>query len=72
MARTQETFLNEKHWTIYVSVEPWPQCFELMPKEKLTLVWNTPDTGDGVQIQLLSDKEIIVWPEGEIDRAVQR
>lgn len=67
MARTQQTFLNEKLWPIYVSVEPWPQCFELMPKDELTLIWNAPETGDAAQIQLISDREIVVWPEGDID-----
>lgn len=67
MARIQQTFLNEKPWPIYISVEPWPQCFELMPKDKLTLIWDAPETGDAAQIELISDKEIVVWPEGDID-----
>jgi hypothetical protein len=67
MVRTQQTFPNEKPWPIYISVEPWPRCFELMPKDKLTLIWHAPETGDAAQIELISDKEIVVWPEGEID-----
>lgn len=67
MARIQQTFLNEKPWPIYVSVEPWPHCFELLPSETLTLAWDAPETGDAAQIELISDKEIVVWPEGDID-----
>lgn len=67
MPLTQQTFLNEKTWPIYVSVEPWPQCFELMPNDCLTLTWDGPDVGDASQFEWINDEEIIVWPEGNID-----
>ena len=67
MKRTQQSFFNRRPWPIYISVEPWPRCFELLPNEKLTLIWDAPEVGDAAEIELLSDKEIVVYPEGEID-----
>lgn len=67
MAEIQQTFLNGKDGPIYVSVEPWPECFELEPGEKLTLVWNGPATGDTVQIDFINERELVVWPNGEVD-----
>jgi hypothetical protein len=38
VARTQQTFENGKDGPIYVSIEPWPECFELEPGDTLTLI----------------------------------
>lgn len=67
MARTQQTFVNDKDGPIYVSVEPWPECFELEPKDKLTLIWDGPDRGDTIEISFINERELVVWPNGEID-----
>lgn len=67
MGRTQQTFANDKDRPIYISVEIWPECFELQPGEKLTLRWNGPETGDVAQIDIINDDEIVVWPNGETD-----
>ena len=40
MARTQQTFTNAQDGPIYVFVEPWPECFELEPGDKLTLIFD--------------------------------
>ncbi|WP_343517878.1 hypothetical protein [Sphingomonas sp.] len=63
----QQTFLNGKDGPIYVSVEPWPECFELEPGEKLTLIWDGPAAGDAVQIDFINERELVIWPNGEID-----
>lgn len=68
MAKTQQTFANNKDGPIYISVEPWPECFELEPHEKLTLIWNAADSGDAVQIDFINDRELVVWPNGDIDQ----
>lgn len=65
MARTQQTFRNDNNTPIYVSVEPWPECFELEPGEKLTLIWDAPDCGDAVQVDFINECELVVWPNGE-------
>ena len=65
MARTQQTFENGKDGPIYVSVEPWPECFELEPGDKLTLIPNAPETGDAVQVHFVNDRELVVWPNGD-------
>lgn len=68
MARTQQTFANDTDGPIYISVEPWPECFELEPKDKLTLIWNADDAGDAAQVDFINGSELVVWPNGEIDQ----
>jgi hypothetical protein len=67
MARTQQSFKNGKDGPIYISVEPWPECFELEPGEKLTLIWDAPESGDAVEIHFINERELAVFPNGEID-----
>jgi len=67
MALTQQTFANSKDAPIYVSVEIWPECFELEPGDRLTLIWDAPQDGDAVRIDFLNDRELVVWPNGNID-----
>lgn len=67
MTQTQQTFVNRKDTPIYVSVEPWPECFELEPGDKLTLVWGAPSVGDAMQVEFINERELVVWPNGEID-----
>ena len=67
MAKVQQSFQNNTDSPIYVSVEPWPECFELEPGEKLTLVWDAPESGDVAQIDFINERELVVWPNGEID-----
>ena len=64
MARTQQTFENRQDGPIYVSVEPWPHCFELEPGDRLTLVWDAPETGDSVQVEFINARELVLWPDG--------
>ncbi len=67
MVLTQQTFANGQNGPIYVSVEPWPECFELEPGDKLTLIWNAPANGDAMLIDVISERELIVWPNGNTD-----
>ena len=67
MATTQQIFRNGKDGPIYVSVEPWPECFELESGEELTLIWDGPATGDAIKTDFINDRELVVWPNGEID-----
>ena len=64
MARTQQTFVNRKDTPIYVSVEPWPECFELEPGDKLTLIWDTPDSCDATEVHFINERELVIEPEG--------
>ena len=66
MARTQQTFVNRKDGPIYVSVEPWPECFELEPGETLTLIWDAPETDDAVQVEFINERELVVYPVGSL------
>lgn len=67
MARAQHTFVNRKNGPIYISVEPWPQCFELEPGNNLALIWDGPTSGDTLQIDFINERELVVWPNGDID-----
>ncbi len=66
MARTQQVFVNEKDSPIYISVEPWPECFELEPGDKLTLIWTAPDGQETADIRFCTDRELVVWPAGPL------
>ncbi|WP_235913401.1 hypothetical protein [Croceibacterium salegens] len=67
MARIQQTFTNSKDGPIYVSVEPWPECFELEAGDKLTIIWDAPLAGDAIQVDFINERELVVWPDGAID-----
>lgn len=65
MAQTQHSFVNRKEGPIYVSVEPWPECFELEPGDRLTLIWDASENGDAITIDFINDHELVAWPNGE-------
>lgn len=67
MARTQQTFENGQDRPVYVSVEPWPECFELEAGDKLTLIFDADETGDAVQVNFINEGELVVWPNGKLD-----
>jgi hypothetical protein len=70
VGRTQQTFENGRDGPIYVSVEPWPECFELEPGDKLTLMWTAAETGDAAHVNFINERELVVWPNGELDDLV--
>ena len=67
MARIQQTFENRKDGPIYISVEPWPHCFELEPGDKLTLIWNAPESGEAMYVSFLNERELVLYPESGVD-----
>ncbi len=67
MAQIQQTFVNREDGLIYVSIEPCPQCFELEPGDKLTLIWDGPVAGDSIKTDFINERELVVWPSGSID-----
>jgi hypothetical protein len=68
MARIQQTFVNKRDAPIYISVEPWPECFELEPGDRLTLIWEASSTGDAAQVDFINERELVIDPWGTIDR----
>jgi hypothetical protein len=68
MARTQQTFENKKDEPIYISIEPWPDCFELEPGDRLTLAYDAVETGDALEVNFINERELVVWPNGAIDK----
>jgi len=70
MPKTQQTFKNDKSAPIYVSIEPWPECFELEPGDTLTLIWDAPDVGDAAEVNFTNERELQVCPNGDISDIV--
>lgn len=66
MPRVEQTFRNDGECAIYVSVEPWPECFELEPNEELTVIWDGPESGQTAQINFINERELVVWPNGNL------
>ena len=67
MARTRQAFRNRQDRPIYISVEPWPKGFELEPGDELTLIYDAVETGDAVAIELVNERELVVWPNASTD-----
>lgn len=67
MAQMQQTFVNKRDGPIYISVEPWPECFELEPGDRLTLIWDARPTGETAQVDFINERELVVHPEGALD-----
>lgn len=65
--RTQQTFVNRTNGPIYVSVELSPECFELEPGDRLTLIWDSATTSDTMQTDFINERELVVWPNGNTD-----
>src|SRR5262249_34249474 len=61
---------NDKDGPIYISVEPWPKCFELEPKDRLTLVYDADTKGDAIQVNFINERELVVWLNGALDNVV--
>ena len=68
MASTRQIFVNQQNGPVYVSVEPWPECFELEPGDRLTLIWDSSGSDEVTQVDFINEREIVVHPAGAIDR----
>lgn len=62
MTRAQQTFVNQKQHPIYISIEINPECFELEPGDRLTLVYDLPAGGDALEVQFINDRELVIYP----------
>ncbi len=40
------------------------------PGDKLTLIWNAPESGDAMQVNFVNERELVVWPNGDLDDLV--
>jgi hypothetical protein len=66
MTRARQTIVNRKDGPIYISVEMAPDCYELEPSDRLTLIYDVPLEGDALEIEFINECELVVWPrEGE-------
>ena len=65
MTRAQQVIVNRKDGPIYVSVEMAPDCYELEPGDRLTLIYDVPLEGEALEIEFINERELVVWPRGE-------
>lgn len=62
MPSSQHTIVNQQDTPIYISIEPWPECYELEPGDRLTLSYALPDNGDAMEVQSINGRELVIWP----------
>lgn len=67
MQVSRQTITNDRDVPIYVSIEPAPECYELEPGEKLTLIFQVPEDGDALEVNFINERELVVWPGGQLD-----
>ena len=70
MTRAQQTIVNRKDGPIYVSIEVAPECYELEPGDRLTLIYDVPREGDALEVEFINEREPVVWPNGDSDPTV--
>lgn len=70
MPFAQQTFVNEQDEPIYISIEPVPECYELEPGDRLTLVYEVPERGDVLNVHFADGRELIIWPATLIPQPV--
>ena len=62
MPTSQHTIVNKQGRPIYISIEPWPECYELEPGDRLTLSYGLPQSGDALEVQFINERELVLWP----------
>lgn len=68
MQTARQTITNDREVPIYISIEPTPECYELAPGEKLTLIYQLlPATGDSLEVNFINERELVTWPGGHLD-----
>jgi hypothetical protein len=67
MRTGRQTITNDRDVPIYVSIEPTPECYELEPGEKLTVIFQIPGEGDALEVKFINDRELVIWPRGQLD-----
>jgi hypothetical protein len=64
MTKARQTLINDKDEPIYITIEPTPECYELEPGETLTLIYDVPDDGDVLSMNIINEG-VVVWPPGD-------
>ena len=62
MPTSQHTIVNQHGVPIYISIEPWPECYELEPGDRLRLSYGLPQSGDALEVQFINERELVIWP----------
>jgi hypothetical protein len=70
MVKARQTIVNRKDGPIYISIEVNPDCYELEPGDRLTLIYDVPIEGDALEVEFINDRELVIWPNGESEPAV--
>lgn len=64
MQTARQSFYNRTETPIYVSIELTPDCYELEPGDHLTLLYEPLADRDGLQVDFLNERELVIWPNG--------
>jgi hypothetical protein len=64
---SRQTITNDSDVPIYVSIEPTPECYELDPGEKLTLIFQIPENGDALEMSFVNERDFVIWPGRHLD-----
>ncbi len=67
MKKGRQTITNDRDVPIYVYIEPTPECYELEPGEKLTLIFEIPQDGEALSVNLFNERELTIYPEGQLE-----
>lgn len=67
METSRHTITNDRDVPIYISIEPRPECYELEPGDKLTVVFQVPKEGDSLVVSFVNDDELVIWPNEQLD-----
>jgi hypothetical protein len=66
MSKTsRQSIFNARDVPIYISIEPTPECYEIEPGETLTLIYEIPEEGDALTINVIDEGLSIVPPYKE-------
>lgn len=63
--KARQTFENCHDGPIYISVEPSPECYELEPGERLTLIYDVIPDADSLDVNFINANELVIWPMGD-------
>lgn len=62
MEPRHQTFLNRLDEPIYISIEPYPECYELEPGERMTLIYESRDNNASLDVEVINGRELVIWP----------
>jgi len=58
--------MNDRDEPIYISIEPYPECYELEPGEELTMIY-VPRANDVLsEVKVIDVHNLVIWPPDNV------